>query len=108
MFYEETFKACSAQALCEERAQRRLREAQRRQEYVEDTAKAALQSTAPLVEELKSVVKELQDRNLILQKQIDDAEETARTAQKDALWAKIGAIVSFIVSTTISVIALFQ
>ena len=89
----------SAQSLMENRSQRRAREIQKRQEDLEDSVLANEIAVAPMIDELRALVKELQDQNAILQNQIESAEKDARIARR---WS----LISFLITTGISLGAL--
>lgn len=104
--YMESFHACSAQALIEDRSRRRLQKEQERRERIEDAVEANKKSTLPVVEELKAIVEGLQEQNRILQSQIDEAKKDSEEAKKDAKRARVFSWVSFGVATAISIAAL--
>ena len=106
MNYMETVETCSVQALRENRASIRAREQKRRDDYVNDTADATSHSLSPVIEELKSMVLKLEEQNAILQKQIEDANEAAKSAEKEAKRAVAYSWVSFGVATLLSIAAL--
>ena len=89
----------SAQSLIEDRSLRRARELQKRKENIEDSALANEIVVAPMIDELRALVKELQDQNTILQNQIESAEKDARIARRRSL-------ISFLITTGISLAAL--
>ncbi len=92
----------SAQALMEDHAQLRIREQQKRKELIADTAAA----NAPMVEELKALVREIQEQNDLLQSQVEAAELSANEAEKSARKARTLSWISFIVSTLLAIAAL--
>ena len=106
MNYMEAFEACSVQALRENRSNMRARENQRREDYVNDTVAATSRSLLPIVEEMKAMVHKLEAQNLILQKQVEDANEAAKSAEKGAKRAIVCSWVSFGVATLFSIAAL--
>ena len=106
MNYIDAFEACSIQALRESRANIRAREQQRREDYVNDTVEAASRSLSPVIEELKAMVQQLEGQNALLQKQVEDANEAAKAAEKDAKRAVAHSWISFGVATLLSIAAL--
>lgn len=104
--YMESFHACSAQALIEDRSRRRLQKEQERRERIEDAVEANKKSTIPMVEELKAIVEGLQEQNCILKSQIDEAKKDSEEAKKDARKARAFSWISFGVATAISIAAL--
>ena len=106
MNYLEAVETCSVQALRENRANIRAREQKRRDDYVNDTAEATSRSLSPVIEELKAMVLELEAQNTILQKQVEDANEAARSAEKDAKRAVAYSWISFGVATLLSIVAI--
>ena len=106
MNYGDTIKACSIQALREDRANIRARKKQQREDYVNDTAEAASRSLSPVIEELKAMVLKLEEQNTILQKQVEDANEAAKSAEKEAKRAVAYSWISFGVATLLSIAAI--
>ena len=106
MNYMEVVEACSVQAQRENRANIRAREQKRREDYVNDTAAAASRSLSLVIEELKAMVLKLEEQNTIIQKQVEDANEAAKSAEKDAKRAIAYSWVSFGVATLLSIAAL--
>ena len=89
----------SAQAYVEDRAKIRERERQKQQEQIKAAVSANTQSMAPIVEELRALVKETQEQNAILKEQVDSAEKEAKSA-------RVLAIVSLVISTLVSLASL--
>lgn len=89
----------SAQAHIEDRARIREREWQKQQEQIRAAVSANTQSMAPIVDELRALVKETQEQNAILKEQVDSAEKEAKSA-------RVLAIVSLVISTLVSLASL--
>ena len=104
--YKDALHACSVQALREDRSIIRQRRDQERRERIEDAVEANKKSTLPMVEELKSLVAELQEQNSLLKSQIDEARKDSEEAKKEAKRARIFSWVSFGITTAIAVAAL--
>lgn len=110
--------ACSARALTEAEAQEKRNQIRMRTERTQD-----MQYTInPVVDEMQKLVYETQEQNKILKEQIEllkeenerqkqqitEAKIAEKKAKRAAIWARIGAIVGFIITTAISIIALIR
>ena len=104
--YKDAFSACSAQALMENRSKTRIKKEQERREYIDDVVEANRKSTLPMVDELKALVKGLQEQNYILQNQVDEAKKESENAMKEARKSRTVSWISFGVATSISIVSL--
>ncbi|MBQ4119078.1 MAG: hypothetical protein IJD45_01655 [Clostridia bacterium] len=104
--YKDSFEACSAQALMENRSKIRLRKEQERRERIDDAVEVNRKSSLHMFEELKALVESVQEQNRILQSQIDETEKKSEEAKRESRKSRIFSWISFGVATVIAIISL--